>query len=232
MIKKTLAIIFGMSVFSSPISADTTPNKAPTIAKTAHNNCIVKDEWLNKNYDHKIDYKNPEIKTDFFLLVYSNSPGFCAHMARNGRVNETPFQCNTPNNFGWVIHGLWGESKSAYLNGHNDKHPRFCKGDLPALSLDVIKPYLCMSPGTKLLQGEWEKHGACDFNSADEYFSKTKELYESFSLPPKELKSKAAMQWMKKNNPELKDKWMHLSSHEFGICFSTNFDVISCPRKQ
>ncbi len=193
--------------------------------------CMVKDEWLSRDYDHKLDYANPEIKTDFFLLVYSNSPDFCAYKGTQGELDKYPFQCQSPNEFGWVIHGLWGESKSAYLSGDIKKHPRYCEGDLASLSLETIKPYLCMSPGTSLLQGEWEKHGACDFRSANEFFSKTKELFERFSLPPKELKAEAAMNWMKDNNAALEDQRLHLSGHEFGICFSTDFDVILCPKQ-
>jgi len=192
--------------------------------------CIVKDEWLNQDYDHEIDYENPNVTTDFFLLVYSNSPNFCDYMERKNRIDDVPFQCQSPNEFGWVVHGLWSESEAAYLSGQNDGHPRFCKGNLDPLDLETIKPYLCMSPGTGLLQGEWEKHGACDFESATKYFSKTQELYEQFLLPPPELKVRTAVEWMKENNFELEGKRLHQSKHEFGVCLSTSFEVISCPR--
>lgn len=111
-------------------------------------------------------------------------------------------------------------------------HPRFCKGDLDQLDFNVLKPYLCMSPGAKLLQGEWEKHGACDFKTADEYFAKALELYNRFEVPSADLKAKPAMNWMKENNPELKDKWLYQSGKEFGICFDKSFNPISCPKQK
>ncbi|KXF83547.1 ribonuclease T2 family protein [Enterovibrio coralii] len=134
--------------------------------------CDVDSALLNYRYDNRLDYQNKDTPTDFFLLVYSNSPRFCEYMERKGREGSVEFQCESDNDFGWVIHGLWGESEKAYKTGNNKGHPRFCKGDLKPLPIDTIKPYLCMSPGTKLLQGQWEKHGACDFDSAEEYFDK------------------------------------------------------------
>ncbi len=205
-------------------------SKSGLSSSSQHVSCDVKEEWLNLEYDHGIDYIN-DIPTDFFLLVYSNSPRFCEYMKSENRLDEVPFQCTSPNEFGWVIHGLWGESKSAYISGQYKKHPRFCRGDLKLLRLDSIIPYLCMSPGTRLLQGEWEKHGSCDFNTAKDYFSKTQELYELFKIPPANLDSRSAVQWMKNNNSELKDKLLHLTNHEFGICFTPDFEVKSCPIK-
>ncbi|MBW1616840.1 MAG: ribonuclease [Deltaproteobacteria bacterium] len=194
-------------------------------------NCLVKERWLIKNYDYKVKYYEiNNIPTDFFLLVYSNSDNFCRYQKRRGNIFDYYFQCLSPNEFGWVIHGLWGESEWAYVTGRN-KHPRCCKGDLEPVPIRVMKPYLCMSPGTKLLQGEWEKHGACDFDTAEDYFEKTLELYERFETPPVEISAKQAVRWMKKNNPKLKYKRLYLTRHEFGICFDTNFNLISCPYK-
>ena len=191
----------------------------------------IKDEWLNKNYDHKMRNSNQDVETDFFLLVYSNSPKFCKFMKKRRKLKEVPLQCSSSIKFGWVIHGLWAESESAYINNKNREHPRFCQGDLDALELEIMKPYLCMSPGTKLLQGEWEKHGACDFNHAQNYFKKTLELSQQFKVPPSSFNTKKATKWMKRNNSQLKNKRLYRTRHEFGICFNKNFNLISCPKK-
>ncbi|SKA57696.1 ribonuclease T2 family protein [Enterovibrio nigricans] len=198
----------------------------------AGTSCNIEAGLLNKHYDNRLDYQNKQVDTDFFLLVYSNSPRFCDYMARKNRDQGVKFQCQSDNDFGWVVHGLWGESETAYKSGNNKGHPRFCKGDLKPLPLNTIEPYLCMSPGTKLLQGQWEKHGACDFDSAKEYFDKALSLAQRFEVPPSELNAKRAMRWMRDNNPELKHIWLHQTRHEFGICFDTNFQVMSCPKKK
>lgn len=200
------------------------------ISVKASQTCTIQPQWLNPNYDHSIDYQNPHVSTDFFLLMFSNSKRFCKHMQRKGKTDQVRFQCESPNDFGWVVHGLWSENHQAYTSGNKKGHPRFCQGDLPMVNLSKMKPYLCMSPGTRLLQGEWEKHGACDFPTFDAYYQKTLELFQQFEMPPVNLKSKPAMLWMKKNHPELKDKWMHLTRHEFGICFDKQFNVMNCPK--
>ena len=40
---------------------------------------------------------------------------------------------------------------------------------------------------------------------------------------------RVSVKWMKDNNPELNDKWLHQTKHEFGICFTTDFELMSCP---
>ena len=197
-----------------------------------HVDCDVRDEWLYADYDLVVAKKDiKDIPTDFFLLSYSNSPRFCEHMEGEGRLVELPFQCSSPNEFGWVLHGLWAEDEQAYVKGDKYGHPQYCAGNLDKLRLEVIKPYLCMSPGTKLLQREWEKHGACDFETAEQYFAKSLELYSSFKLPPVEHGSKQAADWMKQNNPELASLRLDVRDHEFGICFTTEFELMDCPKK-
>lgn len=193
--------------------------------------CVVRHEWLNLDYDHEID-RQYLVPTDFLLLVYSHSPSFCQKKRARNEVSDVPFQCDSPNEFGWVIHGLWAESSDAYIKNKRNKHPRFCQGDLEALDLEILIPFLCMSPGTRLLQGEWEKHGSCIFDTPRQYFMKTQELYERFGIPPVELTARDAMHWMKDTKPELKDKWLHLEGGEFGICLNLDLVPISCPRKE
>lgn len=193
--------------------------------------CVIDDAQLYRDYDAHIDWTNRDAETDFFLLVYSNAPSYCSSRSQNGQVpGSLRFQCESGNQFGWIIHGLWANSKQAYLKKDKHGHPRFCQGDLPKQPLDVIRPHLCTSPSTRLLQAQWEKHGSCVFADAESYFEKTTDLYHSFRVPPHDLSARDAMYWMKDNNPELADVWLHLSGAEFGICFSLDFEPISCPK--
>lgn len=231
--KTVLSVLAGIGIICASAAQSATPPPPETAASSANTaaSCVIDDKLIGTNWDVHIDSAKPDVKTDFFLLVYSHSPSFCAKKRQGEALNEVRFQCKSKNKFGWVIHGLWAESESAYINNKLMDHPRFCKGDLPQLDISVLKPYLCMSPGAKLLQGEWEKHGACDFKAADEYFAKALELYNLFKVPPVKLKAKPAMNWMKENNPELKDKWLYQAGSEFGICFDKDFKVMSCPKK-
>ena len=86
----------------------------------------------------------------------------------------------------------------------SDGSSTFCKGDLPALSKDLLARYLVISPGEQLLQGEWEKHGSCAFDSAQQYFAKEQELFSSLKLPNQHLSRNELFRWMKQHNPQLK----------------------------
>ena len=125
------------------------------------------------------------------------------------------------------MHGLWPQNANA--RSVTD-HPRFCKGDLAPLPVETLEPYLSISPGAKLLQGEWEKHGSCAFDSAEAYFKQEKALFESLSLPNEQLSRKALFQWMKQNNPQLKGAYLGASHNELFICYDRQWQVIDCPK--
>lgn len=199
----------------------------------ANEQCVVDDALLFTDYDHnqRDDRFQPNTvnkDTDYFMLVYSHSPTFCRSRSSSQIQTQFQLQCGSDNNFGWVVHGLWAQDRESLTAPKG--HPRWCQGDLPKLPLSDIKPYLCMSPGTKLLQGEWEKHGSCDFDTATAYFKKTAQLHTQWRLPHHTGSASKAISWMKKNNPALKNVWLQKLGKEFGICYDINFDVMDCPK--
>ncbi|AUI66978.1 MULTISPECIES: ribonuclease [Glaesserella] len=174
--------------------------------------------------------QNKNASVDYYMLALSWSPSFCENQ-RNKNNGEIPqhlaFQCNQAAQLGWVIHGLWPQSATAR---DASDHPRFCQGDLPKLPESLIKQYMPESPGASLLQGQWEKHGACAFNSAEDYFAKQKQLFRSLNLPGQELSRKELFAWMKKFNPQLKDAYLGASKNELYICYDKSWNVMDCPR--
>jgi ribonuclease T2 len=86
-----------------------------------------------------------------------------------------------------------------------------------------------MSPGAALLQAEWEKHGACDFDSARAYFEKSQQLFNALKLPERNMPHTELEDWMKQQNPDLKDKKLLFRESEMYICYSTRFELIDCP---
>lgn len=189
------------------------------------------------NYDYVMANdsigQNKQAKTDYYTLVLSWSPAFCdSQRERYGKNLPTSMQlqCDTTQKFGWVIHGLWAQSKSAR---RVSEHPRFCQGDLPMLPSSVIKPYLAESPSAALLQAEWEKHGACAFRQAEQYFQKQQKLYRTLTLPKQQFNSRNELfAWMKKNNPQLKNAYLGASHNELFICYGLDWQVIDCPRNR
>ena len=80
------------------------------------------------------------------------------------------------------------------------------------------------------MQGEWEKHGSCAFDSAEDYFKQEKALFESLSLPNEQLSRKELFQWMKQHNPQLKGAYLGASHNELFICYNRQWEVIDCQK--
>lgn len=176
---------------------------------------------------------NKKAPVDYYTLALSWSPAFCDGQKKrnNGALPDSlQYQCGGTQQFGWVIHGLWPQNAKA----HNlRQHPRYCKGDLPPLPLELIEKYLPESPGAALLQGEWEKHGACAFKQAEAYFERQKQLFLSLKLPKYELPSKSALfKWMRDNNPALKNTYLGASKNELYICYDKAWQPMDCPKNQ
>ncbi|PJG81954.1 ribonuclease T2 family protein [Caviibacterium pharyngocola] len=192
---------------------------------------------VDSNYDYVMKNdpigQNKKAKTNYYTLVLSWSPAFCdAQRKRYGEnlPDALELQCGKTQQFGWVIHGLWPQNEKARRVAD---HPRFCKGDLPMVDHEVIQQFLAESPSANLLQGEWEKHGACAFNNPQDYFEKQRELYRTLKLPNYELSSRNELfHWVKKNNPHLKQANLGASRNELFICYDLSWNVIDCPRSR
>lgn len=201
-----------------PKTANSQPAAVPS--KLGNYDTVMANDKLGQNKRAGVDY---------YQLALSWSPSFCEQQKRRND-GDTPkhlqYQCES-GDFGWVIHGLWPQDANAT---QASDHPRFCQGDLPPVSEDLIKQYMPESPGASLLQGQWEKHGACAFNSAESYFSKQKELFMGLTLPNEAMDRKALFAWLKKHNPQLNNAYLGASKTELYICYDKQWNVIDCPR--
>ena len=126
--------------------------------------------------------QNKNAPVDYYMLALSWSPAFCEKQRAqygNNLPDSAQYQCSTKNQFGWVVHGLWPQNANA--RSVTD-HPRFCKGDLAPLPIETLEPYLSISPGAKLLQGEWENTVAVLLIPQKIISNKRKHLFESLFL--------------------------------------------------
>lgn len=105
------------------------------------------------------------------VLSLSWSPTWCA--SRPGQSDQE--QCGA-RKYGFVIHGLWQQ----YPRGV--KHPRKCltATEVPAKVADQM---LAMMPSHKLIEQEWERHGACVDKDPAAYFAKVKAAYDRIKIP-------------------------------------------------
>lgn len=205
----------------------TTATKATTSTPKIESNYESNYDTIMRN--DKIG-QNKNAPVDYYMLALSWSPAFCDLQKRrnDGDVpTHLQYQCSENAEFGWVIHGLWPQNGKAR---NTNEHPRFCQGDLPEVSLSTIEKYLPDSPGATLLQGQWEKHGSCAFNSAEAYFAKQQELFNQLTLPSQDLKRNQLFKWMRDNNPQLKGVYLGASSNELYICYNKQWQPMDCPR--
>lgn len=187
------------------------------------------------NFDYDFVMRNDAIgqnraSTDYYMLALSWSPIFCESQREkfgNRLPESAQMQCGTSKKYGWIIHGLWPQNANAKSVAD---HPRFCQGDLPAVEYHIIEKYLNESPSLHLLQGEWEKHGACAFKAAQNYFQTQQNLYRTLRLPSEEMDRKDLFAWLKKHNPQLKNIFLQASHKELFICYNKDWQVMDCPK--
>lgn len=215
-------------------------------AFAAENMCVAPETLASTQYDVAPDEeKNPCLNrqinkaADYFMLVFSWSPGFCKSKIDNNTVTaDLEFQC-IKNDFKWVVHGLWAElNDPEACIAHSDKpteitplHPRYCQGNLPQLDSAIVKSNLCTVPGAKLIQGEWEKHGACIYKKPEDYFAKIKELRQQLVLPEAMMPQNQLFKWMRDNNAILRGVSLDYDPkpNELHVCYSTSWKPLNCP---
>ncbi|WP_439287379.1 ribonuclease T2 family protein [Lonepinella sp. BR2357] len=231
-----LVLYFAMDWFKSEHNKSSTPNTSTQQTQkqrsSNQNSTNHHQSAVQTDYDfimrHDAIGPNKQAKTDYYMLALSWSPAFCDSQQEkygNNLPQSAQLQCGTQQQYGWVIHGLWPQNANARSTSD---HPRFCQGDLPAVDYTIIQNYLSDSPSPNLLQGEWEKHGACAFDSAEQYFKKQQDLYRSLTLPTQQLSKKELFRWMKQHNPALKNAYLGASRAELFICYDLNWQVIDC----
>ena len=105
------------------------------------------------------------------VLSLSWSPTWCA--TRPGHADHE--QCGDKK-YAFVVHGLWPQ----YERGV--KHRRKCltATEVPAKVADQMLPVM---PSHKLIEHEWETHGACVEKDPATYYAKAKTAYERIKIP-------------------------------------------------
>lgn len=180
-------------------------------------------------------------RPDYNMLVLSWSPNYCSSQKVGASYkDEAKFQCET-NKFGWVVHGLWGQSNNPQQCVANPEeadrktplHPRYCKGDLPKLPEAEIRAQMCTMPGAKLVQAQWEKHGACIFDTSSAYFAKIRELRAALQLPDSIMSQTQLFSWMRANNPALAGRRLDYNprTKELQVCYDKSWRHADCPAR-
>ena len=122
---------------------------------------------------------------DYYLLVLSWSPSFCADSAERdpARAAQNP-QCG-PRPFSFVVHGLWPQYEQGF--------PEFCQVPAPRLNRNIVSAMLDLMPAPALIFHEWDRHGTCSGLSPGAYFETIRKARAVVKIPPQYLDLPAAL---------------------------------------
>ena len=111
---------------------------------------------------------------DFYLLVLSWSPSYCA-AAHERAPDRTPDQQCAGRPFSFVVHGLWPQ----YVKGF----PSFCQVPAPRLNRNIVGSMLDLMPSPRLVFHEWDRHGTCSGLSQSAYFAAVRKARAAIKIP-------------------------------------------------
>lgn len=115
-------------------------------------------------------------KFDYYVLVLSWSPSFCAG---EGRAKKSP-QCSGTRPFAFVLHGLWPQYETGWPN---DCH----QGRKPWLPSTLISAMLDIMPARGLVIHQYKKHGTCSGLDPESYFQTARKAFEIIKIPARYL---------------------------------------------
>jgi ribonuclease T2 len=170
---------------------------------------------------------------DYYLLVLSWSPSFCADSAERdpARSARNP-QCG-PRPFSFVVHGLWPQYERGF--------PEFCQVPAPRLNRNIVSEMLDLMPAPNLIFHEWDRHGTCSGLSPNAYFETIRKARAVVKIPPQYLDLPSALtvtpeevgEAFIKANPGLKPEGISISCgsrrlDEVRICMSRDLQFRGC----
>lgn len=120
--------------------------------------------------------KNEAGRFDYYSMVLSWSPTYCAGLRRDG---YDP-QCHSRDGkrYSFILHGLWPQ--------HERGWPEFCPTrERPFVPRQTIDQMLDIMPSPKLVIHEYRKHGTCSGLTPEQYFSTSRQLFQKVRIPPR-----------------------------------------------
>lgn len=146
---------------------------------------------------------------DYWLMSLSWSPSYCVTHPDDER------QCRHKG-YGFVLHGLWPQ----YRNGFGPEH---CT--TVAVPEDAtIQRALAFMPSRRLIEHEWETHGACSGLDPAGYFDLADRAFASVKVPPRlstprmppSLSADEVVRAFVANNPDLGANMLNVVCHDGG----------------
>jgi ribonuclease T2 len=175
---------------------------------------------------------------DYYALVLSWSPTYCASLERD---NRDP-QCNRRDGrqFAFVLHGLWPQYERGW--------PQDCRTrERPFVPQPLIDSMLDIMPSPRLVIHEYRKHGTCSGLSPEGYYGLSRRLFTAVKIPPRFVQPNTDFTTSPRDvvdafvdaNPGLRPDMLGVACggpgnrlREVRICFSREGEPIRCGRNE
>lgn len=189
-------------------------------------------------YERRDQERNVPGRFDYYSLVLSWSPTFCASL-RGDRYEP---QCHRRDGrrYAFVLHGLWPQ--------HERGWPENCPTrDRPFVPQPLIDSMLDIMPSSRLVIHEYRKHGTCSGLTPEGYYGLSRRLYNSVKIPQRfvmpnddfTVSPDAVVRAFVDANPALKPDMIGVACggpgnrlREVRICFSRNGEPTRCGRNE
>ncbi len=168
---------------------------------------------------------------DYYVLALSWSANWCAI---EGDAKNSP-QCDTSEDHGWIMHGLWPQFHRGY--------PSYCHTAKRPPSRGMTNDMADIMGTGGLAWHQWKKHGTCTDLSASDYFTLSRQAYESITRPlvfrkldrAVKLPASVVEEAFVKDNPLLSRDEITITCRqgyiqEARICLSRDLTPVPCGR--
>jgi ribonuclease T2 len=181
--------------------------------------------------------RNVPGRFDYYALVLSWSPTYCASVSREDRD-----QCNRRDGrrFAFVLHGLWPQYERGW--------PQDCRTrERPFVPERLIDSMLDIMPSRRLIIHEYRKHGTCSGLSPEGYYGLSRRLFSSVKIPQRfampnndfSTSPEDVVAAFVDANPELKPDMLGVACggpgnrmREVRICFTREGEPTRCGRNE
>lgn len=189
-------------------------------------------------YAYQAPGRNEAGRFDYYALVLSWSPTYCAALQREDRDPQCDRRSGRA--YAFVLHGLWPQ--------HERGWPQDCRTrERPFVPRSTIDRMLDIMPSQRLVIHEYRKHGTCSGLSPDAYYDYARKLFAKVNVPPRYVRPNAAFfvspAELRKDflaaNPGLGDDMIAVACNGSGarlrevrICFSREGAYRACGRNE
>jgi ribonuclease T2 len=168
---------------------------------------------------------------DYYVMALSWSANWCA-LEGDARNSS---QCDTAEDHGWILHGLWPQFHRGY--------PSFCQTAKRPPSRGMTADMSDIMGTGGLAWHQWRKHGTCTDLAASDYFALSREAYATITRPSifrkldrtVKLPASVVEDAFLKDNPTLTRDMITITCRaghiqEARICMSKTLTPVPCGR--